>query len=71
LDERDAEGIGVTPAMLEAGLDAWASFDERVEPIEDAIAAVYRAMRAADLIETDDGSSKRPAVRRLRPNVHV
>lgn len=64
-EDRPALEIEVTAAMIAAGLDAFASYDERVQPLEDGIAAVFRAMRAVELVESNNGASKGLPVRGL------
>lgn len=45
--DSSAEGkLEVTEAMVAAGLDCYASFNQRFDPLEDVLADVYRAMDA-------------------------
>ena len=46
----DVSAIEITPAMIEAGVEAWSEYDERFEGADEMIERVYRAMalRAKD-----------------------
>jgi hypothetical protein len=38
--------VEITPAMMEAGILAYVSYDSRFEELEDVVTRVYRAMEA-------------------------
>lgn len=50
--EREVE---ITPEMVEAGIDALASSDDRVEGVAQNVARIYRAMAAARRPKTATG----------------
>jgi hypothetical protein len=46
-DNGDTVGVEVTPEMIEAGVDALVTFNERFESPEEAVERIHRAMFCA------------------------
>ena len=51
LRQADIEEIEITPAMIEAGAHEYWSFDDRFDPLSDAVIRIWRAMERARTLE--------------------